>query len=143
MARRWAVMAALISATLVAAADPEPEPGVRPEGRWQYAELHQRETPARMMDDGSVIEGKVITTWSTSAAKVSGDGWEDMAKKLKAPAPAKAAEVNHKLRVMDQLGAQGWELVSVELPAPRTAAVRGAASARPSTTWLFKRKLAK
>jgi hypothetical protein len=65
--------------------------------------------------------------WATSKATIEADGWEGMAKQLKAPPAAKdATEVNHKLRVMDRLGAQSWELVAYD---------------RDANVWTFKRKV--
>jgi hypothetical protein len=139
MTRPWLILAALIPAQFAASAEPEPEPAPRPAARWQYAELRQQQSAVVIAPDGTRTQGKPAFSWSTSSAKVSADGWDEMAKKLKAPA-AKDPEANHRLRVMDALGAQGWELVSVEPPA---AAARAAAGVRGGTMWLFKRRLEK
>src|SRR5262249_5398843 len=50
--------------------------------------------------------------WITTEDEVEGNSWDDLAAKLKAPAARKEADkVTHKLRVFNQLGAEGWELV--------------------------------
>ena len=61
--------------------------------------------------------------------------WEEMAQKLKAPDPKKeATETSHRVRVLNQLGSQGWELVSNSSPA---------SSFGGTTSWTFKRKVTK
>jgi hypothetical protein len=75
---------------------------------------------------------KTTVTWATAGGEVEADGWEDLAKKLKAPAGRKGAtETQQRLRVLNRLGADGWEVFSHQ--------------SRPSTgvteVWGFKRKV--
>jgi hypothetical protein len=149
MLRFWAILATMIPASL-AAAEPEPEPVARPAVRWQYAELQQRQSGAvaAAADDGTRTPGKLVISWNTSSGKASADGWEEMAKKLKAPTPGKDAEPNHRLRVLDRLGAEGWELVGTETATTPVRAAGGPGGGRGTvanrgTTWLFKRRLEK
>ena len=59
--------------------------------------------------------------------------WEDLATKIKAPAAKQdASPAVHKLRVFNQLGRGGWELVGQN---------RDTSSA--DDVWTFKRKVAK
>jgi hypothetical protein len=67
--------------------------------------------------------------WITAAGEVEATSWEELAEKLKLP-PARSGVITpaaHRLRVLNHLGGQGWELVS------------GGTAA----TSLFKRKITK
>jgi hypothetical protein len=45
--------------------------------------------------------------------EVEASGWEDLATKIKAPAAKKGATPDaHRMKVLNHLGRQGWELVS-------------------------------
>jgi len=58
--------------------------------------------------------------------------WEDLAAKLKAPEAKSGATTvaAHRLRVLNHLGSQGWELIS-------------AGTGSTLSPWVFKRKVAK
>lgn len=133
-----------LSAAALAA---DPEPPVRPSARFQYAELVVGRTPATTDGAGNRVPGKQVYRWVTSKGKVEGDSWEDLAKKLKVPEPPKDAEVEHKLRVLDHLGRDGWEYVGVLEEAATTRSTgfgkekSSPNSGRPLVTWSFKRKL--
>src|SRR5947209_1482511 len=86
--------------------------------RWEYAELHvQRAVAAiRIVPPGGAAPAPVpapaapATTvrWATADEEVQADGWEQLAEKLKAPAPKKEGTPTvHKLRVFNRLGADG------------------------------------
>jgi hypothetical protein len=98
-----ASVAAVLLALLVsfaAAEEEKPEPARKGE-RWEYGELHFR----RSKKTGYA---KAVTSRST----VEAPDWEGLAAKLKAPAAAKDADdTAQRLRVMDAVGDQGWELV--------------------------------
>ena len=72
--------------------------------------------------------------WITSTDEFGVKSWEELAEKLKAPAPAKkdSSVLMHKMRVFDKLGAEGWELVGP----PGGSSSTGAAG-----TWMFKRRV--
>jgi hypothetical protein len=75
---------------------------------------------------------RTTITWITADEEVETTGWEEMAKKLKAPAgKKKASEASHKLRVLNRLGADGWEVI----------AHRPSESFSGAEVWLFKRKV--
>jgi hypothetical protein len=66
--------------------------------------------------------------WTTAQEEVVTKEWEELADKLKAPAPKKESPVNvHKLRVFNALSAEGWEVV--DRPAGDT------------TLWVFRRQV--
>jgi len=134
MAKYLALAVALCVALSVAAAvadekkdekkqDSTPEPA-RKGDRWEYAELHYSTLSMRakgfanpVKGDGPVgpapFKAKSKTTWITGDGETEGDSWEDLAAKLKAPAAAKDARpAAHKVKFLNHLGAQGWELVS-------------------------------
>ncbi|HJZ92928.1 MAG TPA: hypothetical protein VKE40_18785 [Gemmataceae bacterium] len=50
--------------------------------------------------------------WTTAQEEMVTKEWEELADKLKAPAPKKESPVNvHKLRVFNALSAEGWEVL--------------------------------
>src|SRR5262249_12856398 len=50
--------------------------------------------------------------WTTAQEELVTKEWEELADKLKAPAPKKESPVNvHKLRVFNALSADGWEVM--------------------------------
>jgi hypothetical protein len=69
--------------------------------------------------------------WISGDGEIVASSWEELASKLKASAakPGAATPVVHKLRVLNHLGSQGWEMVSA-----------GTSNTSP---WVFKRKVAK
>lgn len=74
---------------------------------------------------------RVTARWTTSGTTVEGAGWADLGDKLKAPAADKdASEVALRLRVLDRLGADGWEVYA------RTAGPSGQAG-----NWSLKRRV--
>src|SRR5262249_39314789 len=75
-------------------------------------------------------QARLTVRWVTGDAEVAAASWEELATKLKAPdAKVGTTAVVHKLRVLNHLGSQGWELVSA-----------GTSTAIP---WVFKRRVPK
>jgi hypothetical protein len=55
-----------------------------------------------------------MVRWITAAGEVDATSWEELAEKLKLQ-PAKSGVVTpaaHRLRVLNHLGGQGWEMVN-------------------------------
>jgi hypothetical protein len=55
-----------------------------------------------------------MVRWITAAGEVDATSWEELAEKLKLP-PARSGVVTpatQRLRVLNHLGAQGWEMVN-------------------------------
>jgi hypothetical protein len=117
--------------------------------KWEYCEIQYRRT-ARGFGDREAQPGglggapgglqpapvaaqpaiKLITAEEETEAK----SWEELATKLKAPAPKKEGSAAlHKLRVLNRLGAEGWELMGHTGGDGVTAATAG--------TWMFKRRV--
>lgn len=126
MARLLAVALALAVLAGVSWADekkPGPEPGPKVGQRWEYAELHFSAATIRAMrlppganplPGGRVAPGRATPVrWVTAEGETEADSWEALATKLKAPAAARGATpLAHKVKLLNHLGAQGWELVS-------------------------------
>ena len=75
---------------------------------------------------------QTTVTWITADAEVETKGWDELARKLKAtPAKKDATDTVRKLRVLNRLGADGWEVVSH----------RPNESFSGTEVWLFKRKV--
>jgi hypothetical protein len=111
--------------------------------RWEYAELHY--APESIEGGGSDIRGnpqpaRVIpetVRWIKAEEEIEGKSWDELAAKLKAPAAHKdAKETTHKLRVFNQLGTDGWQLVGPEKQ--RSGKMSFGASA---SIWAFKRRV--
>jgi hypothetical protein len=78
-------------------------------------------------------------TWVTGDDEMKAKSWEDLATKMKLPAPKKEmSEAAHRMRVLNYLGRQGWELVSSQ-----QSETSSFASAAGNSVWTFKRKAAK
>jgi hypothetical protein len=72
--------------------------------------------------------------WITADEEVETTGWDALATKMNAPAAKKGAtESSHRLRVLNRLGAEGWEMVAHH-PSELSAGAE---------TWTFKRKVQK
>lgn len=102
-----------------------------PVEKWEYGEL--RNFPGTNATRSSV-------SWLTAEGLVRGYEWEGIADKLKAPALKKDAErdadewfvgVAQRLRTLNYLGEQGWEMIWQE----RIGA--------GSSLWIFKRRVGK
>ena len=115
-------VAVLCFAGLLAAADPVPEPPKKVRDQWEYSELQYR--------DGAA---KKYAKWVGPGGRVSAFDWESLAAKLKAPAAQKGdLEMDHRLRTMNHLGSEGWELITYRF-----------VNTQISEVWTFKRKVSK
>jgi hypothetical protein len=113
---------------LIAPLGPEakaaPLPGEKPV-RYEYAELRWIRTymPAPALPGRKAplaAEPVISVRWATGEEEIETNGWEDLANRLKAPAPKKeSSSIVHKLRVLNALSAAGWELVDSPGPEPR------------------------
>jgi hypothetical protein len=137
----------------LASAGQAQEPGKNPFGqgpekvRWEYAELTYRTSPGRPVvrtKDGTELPAVPATTtvrWALGDTEVEAKGWDDMAEKLKAPGKEGAGQ---RLRVLNALGADGWELVTQQTgTGPFLPTEPGARGFSPgaTTTLLFKRRV--
>jgi hypothetical protein len=82
----------------------------------------------------AVRPAQTTIRWITSDEEIETTAWDAMATKVNAP-PAKkgASEASHRLRVLNRLGVDGWELVSHH----PSELVGG------DEVWTFKRKVRK
>jgi hypothetical protein len=108
--------------------------------RWEYAELHVQRSavirPLPIAPGGAAANPlpapTVTVRWATAEEEVQAESWEQLAEKLKAPAPKKEGTPTvHKLRVLNRLGADGWEVVEHT----------GTDGTVGTATWLLKRRL--
>jgi hypothetical protein len=108
--------------------------------RWEYAELHVQRpvAPLRLAPGGAVANPPpapapaLTLRWSTGDEEIQADSWEQLAEKLKAPASKKEPTPTvHKLRVLNRLGADGWEI----------AEHTGTDGTVGTATWVFKRRI--
>src|SRR5262245_50404604 len=61
---------------------------------------------------GNPAVAETTVHWTTAQEEVVTKEWEELADKLKAPAPQKESPVAvHRLRVLNGLSAEGWELL--------------------------------
>ena len=142
---------------LAAVATAAPALGDKPP-KWEYAELAYRTLPARpggVDADGKEVPAtpsSVSIRWISGAGEVEVKGWDELADKLKAPAPKKGSAAYLKIQVLNYLGAEGWELMEQQTPSPARALADGFergpgtgrgpgfSSSAPST-WLMKRRV--
>lgn len=111
--------------------------------KWENAELIMRSTAVRAKGfapaDGAQPEqpGQPATPamrWVTSDGEITAKNWEELAEKLKAPLDKKeTTAASHKLRVLNQLNADGWEMVGQ--PPTNTGF-----STTSAGSWMFKRR---
>ena len=107
--------------------------------RWEYAELHVqraavviRPLPAAGLPAPAPAAVNMTIRWSTQDEEIMAESWEQLAEKLKAPASKKEGTANvHKLRVLNRLGADGWEM----------AEHTGTDGTAGTANWVFKRRL--
>ena len=81
----------------------------------------------------AVIPARTTVRWVNADEEVEATSWEDMATKLKAP-PAKkdTRDAVYRVKVLNHLGSQGWELAG-----HTTEQFTG------EDVWTFKRKVRK
>jgi hypothetical protein len=144
---------------LAAVATAAPALGDKPP-KWEYAELTYRTIPARpggIDGDGKEVPAtpsSVSIRWISGAGEVEVKGWDELADKLKVPAPKKGSAAYLRIQVLNYLGAEGWELMEQQTasptravadgfdrgPGPGTGRGPGFSSSAPST-WLLKRRV--
>jgi hypothetical protein len=143
-----AIAASLSLGLLVPRGSSAPNLGEKPV-RYEYAELtYMRSIVGKMkgmagmaggggggLPGGAPIGGgnpAVMQTsvhWTTAQEEVVTKEWEELADKLKAPAPKKESPATvHRFRVLNALSAEGWEL----LDRP---------SGEVNSTWSFRRQV--
>jgi len=87
--------------------------------RYEYAELQYSHIfraagqPGAAGAKGVPLVPQLSIKWITADEEIEGTEWDDLANKLKAPAPKKdgTSVTQHKLRVLNRLGTDGWEIV--------------------------------
>src|SRR5262245_13140944 len=109
--------------------------------KWEYAELNVARTTAaglliRPVQPGGAAAApapvEVTIRFATGDEEVTAKSWEELAEKLKAAAAKKEGTPTvHKLRVLNKLGADGWEL----------AEHTGTDGTAGTANWVFKRRL--
>lgn len=120
--------------------------------KWEYAELTSRVTPgrpARFDPDGVQIEAVPATVtlrWITNEGEIDAKGWDELADKLKIKGFKKEGSTAlQKIRMLNLLGGEGWELLEQTSTSPATSFTdRGSKSGFSSTantTWLLKRRV--
>lgn len=128
-----AAMLLMVFATLSTAVPMLADPPVK----WEYGEVVYRSAfsnrNGRGADPNEGVQPPQPATpairWVTARGETTAKSWEDLADKLKAPAPEKgAANPSPKLRAFDRLGADGWELIHFSNPGT-------------SQIWTFKRRV--
>jgi hypothetical protein len=107
-----------------------PVPPPAPEGlpKWEYCEVHQHYN-----------NRQTVIRWVVGDEETATTSWQELADKLKMPAAKKdATEDAQRVRVLNRLGGDGWELVGMHKENP---GIGGA----PTTldVWSFKRKVVK
>jgi hypothetical protein len=99
--------------------------------RWEYAELQRLDVPQSLGPNGDLVPAGMLLRWATPEDEIIADSWDGFSKKLRTPnRDQKATYPADRLRVFNQLGAEGWEL----------AAYTPGTQAEPRA-WTFKRKV--
>jgi hypothetical protein len=109
--------------------------------KWEYAELNVTRTTnagllIRPVQPGGAAPApapvEVTIRFATGDEEVTAKSWEELAEKLKTAAAKKEGTPTvHKLRVLNKLGADGWEL----------AEHTGTDGTAGTANWVFKRRL--
>jgi hypothetical protein len=118
--RKLAILSALVVAVALGLFAPRgpaaPALSDKP-AKWEYAELKATRVmvaaPGAPQQPGGGVPAipQVTVRWTTAEEELEEKGWDELANKLKAPAPKKDGSVTlHKLRVLNRLGADGWEI---------------------------------
>jgi hypothetical protein len=104
--------------------------------RYQYAQLRYDRTyvalPGNLAPGGPPAPAVPVVSvrWATADSLVEGTDWATLGDKLKAPAAKRDGALAQTLRVLDRLGADGWEVYEHSAPAHGD-----------SDTWWLKRRL--
>lgn len=82
---------------------------------------------------GGLAQLSTPIKWTTGEEEIEVQEWSELADKLKAPAPKKDSPQGvHKLRVLNKLSADRWEMMDQSLSDVRSPAIMG---------WSFRRRL--
>lgn len=119
-----------------------PAPTDKPD-TWEYAELVAG--PRRLMappdGGGPVVVAPPNIRWTTGKQEITTAGWSEMSTKLKAPAIDKNDSLSlQKIKFLNYLGSERWELVSHHSGNSSPNAGRGARPGGEVESWLFKRR---
>ena len=123
--------------TLVMVSSPASGQDNPPQVQWEYAELYHHARIGGETGPNTVFMPAV--DWISGDGFVRILGWEGMAEKLKAPAlkPDAVAGANkvadgavQRLRVLNHLGRQGWEMISHDQN-----------EGNGNSRWIFKRRV--
>jgi hypothetical protein len=99
--------------------------------RYEFAEL--RYSRYSTSAPGGPLMTKTDIRWVTAEGEVQADGWAELAGKLNAADGKKEGTAGvHKMRVLNHLSAEGWEVV--ERPVLEGASAGGSA-------WQFRRRV--
>lgn len=106
--------------------------------RWEYAEL-KFSTKFKAPPGGGDFIKVLSVVWTTADEEIEGRDWDDLANKLKAPASKKeGSSAQQKLRLMNRLGADGWEIVGYK---NSEEAFKGPGQLGGFEIWTFKRRV--
>jgi hypothetical protein len=82
---------------------------------------------------GAPVPARTTIRWTTGDEEIEVAEWSELGDKLKAPAPKKdSPESVHRLRVLNKLSADGWEMLDRPL---------GESRAFSGTGWSFRRRV--
>ena len=90
--------------------------------RYQYAQLRYVRTyvapPANPAPGVPPVPAVAVVSvrWATADDLVEGTDWANLGDKLKAPAAKREGALTQTLRVLDRLGAEGWEVYEHSSP---------------------------
>jgi hypothetical protein len=90
--------------------------------QWEYSGLRYTEAAT----------SETHVAWARGGQEVVGKNWADLGDKLKAPAAKVDSAQAHRQRVLDHLGAAGWEVLLHESDTSRAGRSEG---------WMLRRKL--
>ncbi|MFO0811182.1 MAG: hypothetical protein U0746_21340 [Gemmataceae bacterium] len=137
-----AILAAMVTVGVaMTVANPVPPAADRVGDHWEYGEVtfHPIRVGVRVVAPAGVpapppaAVGGGRAAWVTGDAEVEAESWEALATKLKVTeGPKSDNPATYKLRVLNHLGRQGWEMVSATQPTSPTATT--------VSTFVFKRK---
>jgi hypothetical protein len=104
--------------------------------KYEYAELTFARAPSLPARGKGGLGGGPVAVpvrWTTGDEEIEVEEWSELADKLKAPTPKKESPQGvHKIRVLNTLSADGWEMMDQPLTDTRLAGVMG---------WSFRRRL--
>jgi hypothetical protein len=112
---RHLIISALTLCFAASTGSAAPNLGDKP-GKWEYAELKMSRSLAgpAARANAAVRPAAPATTvaWATLDGETEAETWEELASKLKAPPLKKdGTPTMQKLRVLNYLGTEGWEIV--------------------------------